>query len=59
MPFAIVEAKGLGAFNNNPDIQVLGYQVRTSIYDKTSVISNVHTMKARIHKENWKFSSKV
>ena len=59
MPFAVTEARGLPSFEDHPEIQVKGYQLRISLYDKTNVLSNVHTLKARLVKGVWKFSTKV
>lgn len=58
LPISVLETKGLPSFDL-PEIKVVDYLLRMSLYDKTSVLSNVHTMKARLHKGDFKFSSKV
>ena len=60
MAFSMMEVKNVPMPSD--DVNVLGRQVRMSIFDKTTVMSNIHTVPVIYNPESpklWKFSTKV
>lgn len=59
LSFGIAGAKCIPAAGNIP---VLGRHVRMALFDKSNILSNIHSVPATLHPDNedvWIFSSKV
>lgn len=55
VPITIKEVRHLPPLSN--DIKVLNYKLRMSLYDKSTVLSNVYTMSTEVTDKGWKFDA--
>eukprot|EP00842_Homolaphlyctis_polyrhiza_P004891 jgi/Hompol1/5402/HPOL_004388-RA len=57
--FSLIDARGVPTWANHPDI--VGRHVRIALFDKTNILSNIHTVSAVLGENDriWRFSTKA
>lgn len=61
MAFSIIEAKNIAPFRLQ-GYAIISRQVRLGLFDKNSIVGNVHVIEAMLnpnHEKKWRFSNKA